>query len=73
MILLLPLRGFAFSTLVQVDAERTQRCMKRTEVAVTCLLLRLQCLTMNKPSEEASVRKDFLGVSSEINQIMQCV
>lgn len=64
MILLSPLRGFAFPSLVQVDAERTESCMMKTQIAVTCLLL---SLTVNKPSEEACARKDFLAVSSEIN------
>lgn len=40
MILSLPLRGFAFSSLAQVDAERTQ-VYEGTQVAVICLLFRV--------------------------------
>lgn len=64
MIILLPLKGFAFSTLVRVDTGRAQVSWKG----------RGHGCTLNSPAGEASGKKRFPAtVSSKINHTMQCV
>jgi len=76
MIISLPLKGFAFSTSVQADTERTQISFKEKgrKLLRTCLLSSSQYLMMNEPLEEASGKKRLPAtVSSNINHMMQCV